>query len=121
MISYEDFVVKLREMLRKRIAMHPNDYAIILSWKEQTKFCSDNIEHIIKFIDEESSEDEYGWLSEIFEDIAEANPNKEFVACLYRAAEKYPKETKECNVMSFIVTADAIVQSRLDDDSDSEE
>lgn len=116
-MKYEDFVKELRKLIVKRASLPMEwDDGIYSVQKEWTKLCSENIEHLIRFLDEDSTDDEYGWLSEVYEDIAEVNPNREFVASLYRAAKKFPEETKNSNVMSFIEGADDIVEYCLDPD-----
>ena len=54
--------------------------------------------------------DEFSWLSEIFDSIAEKTHSKEFVLALYKTADKYPEETKKYNILDFIKSAECIIK-----------
>lgn len=44
------------------------------------------MDYLVRFLDEDSAGDENVWLSDVYEDIASAKPNREYAVCLYRAA-----------------------------------
>ncbi len=63
---------------------------------------SDDIEKTNLFIKTDCTADEFVWLSEIFEEIAEKTKSKEFINCLYETLKKFPDETEQYNIISFI-------------------
>lgn len=122
MFSYCEFIGAFRELIRERDATCDEDaYALNCVRDKQIKLCCEYMSFFIKFLDEDCTGDEYGLLSEIYEDVAATCPNREYVASLYRAVRKFPKETEDYRTMSFVEGADIIVKSYLDDEPDSEE
>ena len=79
-----------------------NDYEHEKLCKKELEIVTKDISVTINYLKTECTADEFSWLSEIFRDIVEKCPSQEFVDELYKLAEKYPEETKEYNVMSFI-------------------
>ena len=71
-------------------------------WKKEVKIITENMDETIKYLKTDCTADEFSWLSEIFREIVETCPSKEFVDELYKLAEKYPEETKKYNIISFI-------------------
>ena len=97
---------KIRTVLKKRIKLHPNDdYATEKCWEEEVEILSENIEETIAFFRQECTEDEFSWLSEIFEDVAERPQSREFVSCLYEIAEQFPEETDKYHILYSIECA----------------
>ena len=101
----------IKDILSRREKTHPEDsYKIEKLWEEEIAALSQNIEETIDFMQSRCSADEFVWLSEIFEEVAEKTQNLEFVNCLYAVAKKYPAETKEYNIINFIDSAKDMIQ-----------
>lgn len=99
---------KFRATIQKRTGTDDEyDYAVHLCWDEMISVFSEDMAKTIRFLETECMEDEYSWLSEVFEDIAEKTQNREFVAVFRKLADKYPEETDKYNVLSFINRAEA--------------
>ncbi|MBR6133835.1 MAG: hypothetical protein IKQ29_03875 [Bacilli bacterium] len=79
-----------------------DDYRHEELWNKELEIVTENINDTIKYLQTECTAHEFTWLSEIFREIVERCPSKEFVNELYKLSEKYPDETKEYNIMSFI-------------------
>ena len=61
---------EIREVLSRRISLHPeDDYAIEQCWEQEVKILSKDREETIRFLCAEASDDELAWLSEIFDDL----------------------------------------------------
>lgn len=75
---------------------------------EMTAVFSNNIEGTILFLDI-CTGDEFVWLSEVFDSIASKTRSKDFILAIKKTAEKYPAETREYNIVSFIKSAECIV------------
>lgn len=74
--------------------------------KKEIQIVTEDIDETIKYLKSECTKEEFTWLSEIFREIVEICPSREFVDELYNLAKKYPEETKKYNVMSFIEEAE---------------
>ncbi len=79
-----------------------NDYEHEMLCKKELEIVTKDISSTINYLKTECTAAEFSWLSEIFEEIVEICPSQEFVDELYKLSEKYPEETKEYNIMSFI-------------------
>lgn len=86
------------------------DYGIEQCHQKLIALITEDINMSIEFLDNDCTADQFSWLSEVFDEIAEATQSKEFIEALKRLAEKYPEETKTYNIMSFIESAEAIVE-----------
>ncbi len=92
-----------KEIIQKRAEINSECYTEIEKiWDKMILLFSNNIEKTILFIKTDCTADEFAWLSEIFEEIAERTKSREFVDCLYETAKKFPKETEQYNIISFI-------------------
>lgn len=84
-------------------------YPIQLCWAQLTELLSKNIDETIEYLDKECTEEQYVWMSDVYDFVAKETKSKEFVKALYRLAAKYPEETKENHIMLFIDDAAQIV------------
>ena len=82
-------------------------YPIQLCWAQLTELFALNMDETIDFLDNRCTADEFGWISDVFDYVAEETQSKEFIAALYRLAEKYPEEVTENNLMFFIEDAES--------------
>lgn len=74
---------KLKEILSKRKSLDLNDdYSIYDCWTKEINILSENIQETITFLKNECTDEEFYWLSEIFEDIAYNTQSKEFINCI---------------------------------------
>ncbi len=102
---------KFREIIRKRADIDDESYVEVEKcWEEMVDIFSSNINETILFINK-CTEDEFSWLSEIFDRIAEKTHSKEFIITLYKVAEKYPEETEKYNIVDFIKSAECLVEN----------
>ena len=79
-----------------------NDFKHEELWKKEVQVVTEDINETINYLKTECTKDEFVWLSEIFSDVMQVVPSKEFIDELYVMAKKYPDVTKEYNIMSFI-------------------
>ena len=99
-----------KEIIQKRTEINSECYAKIEKiWDEMIDLFSNDIEKTILFLKTECTGDEFVWLSEIFEDIAEKTKNMDFINCLYETAKKFPGETEKYNIISFIDDASELI------------
>lgn len=61
----------------------------------------------IEYMQNDMTAEEYIYLSEISDEISQIKPSHKFVEAYRGLALKYPKETKDYQIMSFIEVAEA--------------
>ena len=76
-------VEKLRKTLKRRVSLDINDdYSLQDCWNSMINILTKNIDETIDFFKTQCSNEEFFWLSEIFEDIAYKTQSKEFITAL---------------------------------------
>ena len=76
-------VEKLRKILKRRVSLDINDdYSLQDCWNSMINILTKNIDETIDFFKTQCSNEEFFWLSEIFEDIAYKTQSKEFITAL---------------------------------------
>lgn len=101
------FSEKFKEIIKELKSINPNDdfkHEELLD--KEINIVTEDMNETINYLKTNCTAEEYVWLSEIFIDIVEKSPSREFIDELYNLAKKYPEETKEYNIMSFIKEAD---------------
>ena len=102
---------EIRAAIKKRVALDQEDgYGVEKCWTEQIEILSRNIDETIAFFDVDCTEDEFSWLSEVFDDVAEITQSREFVDCLFRVAKKYPEETKRYRIETVLGIAEGVLK-----------
>lgn len=111
-----NFAEKYRELLQERIDTPSEGLTFKEPFiKDAISLFSKNIPEAIEFLKNDCTEDEYSWISEIIEDIAAESESMELIQTYASLADKYPEETKDYNVKSFINSALAIVEPDKDE------
>lgn len=101
-----------RQLLELRKAYDPAgdvDYdndPVILSMVE---VLSADVDDTIAFLGE-CTGDEFGWLSEIFAELAETTRSQKLVDALYETAKRFPDECKRLYIVDFVDEAQDIVR-----------
>ncbi|MBQ8023552.1 MAG: hypothetical protein IJ254_04725 [Succinivibrio sp.] len=111
----------IREFLKQRKIEDETDVSDCPGyWDESAKKIylkiDSDIDNLIQFMDKDCTEEEFLFISEISPELAEMSKSKEYVACMRRLAEKYPKITKKYNLLLDIEDSEAA----LEDDEYSE-
>lgn len=102
--------VEFHEIIEERSQINDNwSEGIDMIWKKMTDIFSADIDKTILFLDE-CTADEFIWLSEIFEDIAEKTQSRKFISVLRKTAEKYPEETQKYNIIGFVDCAEKFLE-----------
>jgi len=104
--------VEFHEIIKKRALIDDEWYTEIEKcWEEMTILFSSDINMTILFLGV-CTADEFSWLSEIIENIAQKTRSKEFIVALRKTADKYPEETQQYNIIDFIESAACIVDGK---------
>jgi len=102
--EYEQLIAA-REQLEGDIDYDKNP--IIL---EMIELLSKDIDSTVSFLNDECSESQFIWMSEIFDEVAERTKSKDFISVLRKTAKKYPRATAEYNIDYFIDSAEEYVE-----------
>lgn len=86
------------------------DYGVEQCRKKLIALMTEDIDKTIEFLDNDCTNNQFSWLSEVFDEIAEITRSQEFIEALKRLAIKYPEETKTYNIMSFIESAEGTIE-----------
>ena len=90
--------INLREELNHRLSLHINDdYGLKESWKRITAILSEDVIETIDFINNDCTDEEFFWLSEVFSDVSEVVQSKQFVETLRSRLARVNRETYNQN------------------------
>lgn len=90
---------EIRASITKRAATDDEwDYGVKQCWEEEIEILSRNIDDTIAFLENDCTADEFSWLSEVFDDVAEKTQSRAFVDCLYKVSKKFPDECTEYHI-----------------------
>lgn len=90
---------EIRASITKRASTDDEwDYGVKQCWEEEIEILSRNIDDTIAFLENDCTADEFSWLSEVFDDVAEKTQSRAFVDYLYKVAKKFPDECKEYHI-----------------------
>ncbi|MEY8381492.1 hypothetical protein AAK979_10790 [Ileibacterium valens] len=111
------FSKEYRSLLKKRLETNDEILTYNESFiKDTIRLFSQNIQEAIDFLNNDCTADEYIWISELIDDIAAESKSIRLIQTYASLADKYPKETKDYNIQSFINSAMAIAESWQDDE-----
>lgn len=89
------------------------DYGVEQCKNKLIALITENIDESIKFLDNDCTADQFSWLSEVFDEIAEITQSHAFIDALKRLAAKYPEETEKYNILSFIESAEGAIEDKI--------
>ena len=112
-------VQKFKEVLKRRDETHSEyTYGLEMCWKEEVEILSKDIPSTIEYLQNKCTADEFVWISEIIDDLAEKTRSRELVECYKNLMNKYPEETKEYHIGFCVECAEDFLED-TDKSSDS--
>ena len=112
-------VQKFKEVLKRRDETHSEyTYGLEMCWKEEVEILSKDIPSTIEYLQNKCTADEFVWISEIIDDLAEKTRSRELVECYKNLMNKYSEETKEYYIGFCIECAEDFLEDTVED-SDS--
>ena len=109
-------VQKFREVLKELNETEIEyDYGIEMCWKEEVEILSEDIPSTVEYLKNECTADEFVWISEIIDDIAEKTKSRELVECYKNLMNKYSEETKEYYIGFCIECAEDFLEDTVED------
>lgn len=104
-------VQKFREVLKKLNETEIEyDYGIEMCWKEEVEILSEDIPSTIEYLQNQCTADEFVWISEIIDDLAEKTRSRELVECYKSLMGKFPEESKIYHVDFCIECAEDFLE-----------
>lgn len=112
-------VQKFKEVIRRRKETHDEyDYGVEMCNKEEIKVLTEDIPSTIEYLKNDCTADEFVWISEIIDDLAEKTRNRELMECYKSLMGKFPEESKRYHVDFCIECAEDFLEDTVED-SDS--
>ena len=91
------------KLLKERLALHPNDdIGIEENWTEQANLLSSDIGNTIYFILNDITDDQFVWMSEVFEEVAEQSQSQAFVDAIRERALRIESKADKEDVLSEV-------------------
>lgn len=93
-----------------------DDYRMSKLWREMTDLIvnsDEDFNDFLKYMRDEMTENEYGYLSEISDEISQEKPSYAFIEEYKALAKKYPQATKDYQIQDFIEVAEGFVEYKL--------
>ena len=89
-------VQKFKEVIKTRNETDDEyDYGVEMCDKEEIQILAEDIPSTIEYLQNQCTADEFVWISEVIDDLAEKTRSRELVECYKDLMNKHPKETKE--------------------------
>ena len=103
--------VTYKEIFRHFLSMRPKIfdecYWQLDEYNEEfSSAMSNNLSETLNFIKNDCTADDFSWLSEIFDEIAEKTKSREFIDCIKETANKFPEECAKYNIAGSIESAE---------------
>lgn len=112
-------VQKFKEVIRRRKETHDEyDYGVEMCNKEEIQVLAEDIPSTIEYLKNDCTADEFVWISEIIDDLAEKTRNRELIECYKSLMGKFPEESKRYHVDFCIECAEDFLEDTVED-SDS--
>lgn len=88
-------IQKFREVINKRAATSDEyEFGVEQCWEEEIELLAEDIASSIEFLKNDCTADEFSWISEVLDDIAERTGSEEFVKCYKSLMLKFLKNVK---------------------------
>lgn len=115
---------KFKEIIRERsrITTECSDewsFGIEKCWNEEIEILGEDVDATISFLQNECTAEEFSWISEIIDNLAERTRSRELVQAYKNLTDKFPEECKESNILEFIKFAENALNEEVDDEERS--
>lgn len=115
---------KFKEIVRERsrITTECSDewsFGIEKCWNEEIEILGEDVDATISFLQNECTAEEFSWISEIIDNLAERTRSRELVQAYKNLTDKFPEECKESNILESIKFAENALNEEVDDEERS--
>lgn len=103
---------RFREVIKERIRISKEchdewAYGIEKCWEQEVEILTEDIPSTLLFLQNDCTADEFSWISEVIEDIAEQTNSREFIECYKQLMSKFPEECNKYNVALSVEYAES--------------
>ena len=106
-------IIKFREIIKNISALDPNSFSEIeKSWDAEVAILSEDVTSTIDFLNNECTEDEYAWISEIIDDLIEITQSKELLECYRQLMNKFPNACATYNISYTVECAESTLTEK---------
>ena len=109
-----DNITKLKEALHLRMHGNPDEYYEESVWKAEVDAICADLPAVIEFIHSECTDEEFQWLSEVFDDVMEKTLSIDFLNCLRQRAQLVESADVKAELLEDIKTAAEYVEPILE-------
>ena len=115
----DEYTIILHQRLKEDgIDDTPDYYETSSTINAEIDLLARNLQETVDFLDNDCTEEQLVWLSEVFEEISAKLQSWDFIDALNRCADKYPEECKIYNIRECIEYAigqlnDTVYQQRF--------
>ena len=112
-------IERFREVIKRRTECHSEWYeGIEQCWKQEIELLSEDIQSTIAYLKNECTAEEYSWISEVIDDLAEKTQNRELIECYKELMTKFPNECAKYNISGSISFAEDALRSEVKHEED---
>ena len=104
-----DSITKLQKALHLRMYGNPDDYYEESLWKEEIDAICMDIPAGIRFILSDCSDEEFQWLSEVFDDVMEKTRNVDFLNCIRQRVQMVKDDGRKAELLEDIKSAEEYI------------
>ena len=104
-----DSVEKLKKALHLRMYGNPDDYFEESVWKEEVDAITADLPVAIHFVLSDCTDEEFEWLSEVFDDVMEKTRSIEFLNCIRLRVQRIESSERKAELLEDIKTAEEYV------------
>lgn len=102
---------EIREVIKKRTETNDEwEYGLEKCWEEEAEILTRNVNDTIWFFENECTADELSWISEVFDEIFEKNPDRKLYECIINTCRKYPEECEKYHILQQLDGWDKMIQ-----------
>lgn len=100
-----DSIAKLKEALHLRMHGNPDEYYEESVWKSEVDAICTDLPAAIDFILSECTDEEFQWLSEVFDDVMDKTLSIDFLNCLRERVQMIESGELKAELLEDIKTA----------------
>ena len=104
-----DSVEKLKKTLHLRMYGNPDDYFEESVWKEEVDAITADLPVAIHFVLYDCTDEEFEWLSEVFDDVMEQTRSIEFLNCIRLRVQRIENCKRKAELLEDIKTAEEFI------------
>lgn len=108
-------IKEFKDVIKTLNECHVEDDSTIEScWKKEIEILCEDVPSTIEYLKHDCTADEYSWISEVIDNIAETTQNRELIECYKSLTTKFKDECKKYNIMGSIECAEIALNKHHD-------